>query len=152
MYLSHFLLSRSYVLRISWGSILSTILIYSSLFIGLSSWKFLTSTIKYFPFGVDRNLFQWSLAVVKYDVGVETGTSNESLSPPTVSGTLWVSVFWDLMLHTMRLYVTLFLYGTSSLWIKKICIGALDTSDYLKKLSYLISKCSCPFWFVRPFH
>ena len=35
---------------------------------------------------------------------------------------------------------------------KKACVGALDILDSLVKSHYLISKCSCPFWFVGPFH
>ena len=73
----------------------------------------------YFPSGVERMLFQWILAVVKYDVGVETGPSYEIWSPPTVSRTLWVSVFWGLMSHNMLLYVTLLYWGTSCLCMKK---------------------------------
>ena len=75
--------------------------------------------MKYLPSSVDRTLFQWSLDVVKYDVGVETGPSYESLSPPTVSCTLWVLVFWGLMSHTMRLYVDFMSWFTSCLIIKK---------------------------------
>ena len=34
---------------------------------------------------------------------------------------------------------------------KKSGVGALDVSDSLKKAYYLISKCSCQFWFSGPF-
>ena len=94
---------------------MSAILRYSALFIGFFSKKFLTSTIKYFPSDVDMTLFQWSLDVVKSAVGVETGPSYESLSPATVSVTLWVSVFLGLMSHTIQLYVTLLPFGASFL-------------------------------------
>ena len=63
-------------------------------------------------------MFQWSLYVVKSAVVVDTGPSYESLSPPTMSRTLWISVFWGLMSYTMRLYVTLLTLGNSFLWIK----------------------------------
>ena len=60
-------------------------------------------------------MLQWSLAVSKYAVGVDTGPQYESLFPPTVSRTLWVSVLWGMMSHTMRLYLTFLTWGTSFL-------------------------------------
>ena len=42
-----------------------------------------------------------------------------NLSPTTVSHTLWVSFFWGLMSHTMRLYATFLSWGTLCLWMKK---------------------------------
>ena len=75
--------------------------------------------MRYLPSGVEMMLFQWSLAVVKFTVGVETGPSYEILSPATVSRTLRVSVFWVLMSHTMHLHVTLLYWGTSCLFMNK---------------------------------
>ena len=69
----------------------------------------------YVPSGVERTLLQWSSDVVKSAVGVENGPSYESLLPNTV----WISFFWVLMLHIIRLYTTLMYWGTSCLWMKK---------------------------------
>ena len=77
--------------------------------------------MRYFPSGVYSTMFQWSLSVVKYDVGVETRPSYEILLPPNVICTLWVLFFWGLMLHTMRMYATFLPFGTSCLWIKSMC-------------------------------
>ena len=35
---------------------------------------------------------------------------------------------------------------------KETCVGDLDILYYLENASYFISKFSCPFWFVGPFH
>ena len=43
-------------------------------------------------------------------------------------------------------------FGYLILVNKKSCVVALDVSYSLEKASYLISKWSCPFWFVGPFH
>ena len=75
--------------------------------------------MRYLTSGVERTLFQWILAVVKYTVGVETGPSYESFLPPTVSRTLWVSIFWVLMSYTMRLYVAFLSWETLCLCMKK---------------------------------
>ena len=57
--------------------------------------------MRYFASGVDRTLFQWSFALVKSVVGVEAGPSYAILYPPTVMRTLFLSLIWVLMLHTM---------------------------------------------------
>ena len=54
----------------------------------------MTSTTRYLEPGVDMTMFQCSLEVVRLDIGVETGTSEVSLSPPTVSCTMCISSFW----------------------------------------------------------
>ena len=104
---------------ISFGMILSAILKYSALFVGLFRYNFLTYKLEYLPSSVERTLLQWILNVVKSAVGVETGPSYEIFSSPTVSCTLWVLVFLGLMLHNMRLYVTLPSWRTSCLCMKK---------------------------------
>ena len=50
---------------------------------------------------------------------MDTWPSYESFSPTIVSLTLWVSIFWGLMLHTMRMYVTFLSWGTSCFCMKK---------------------------------
>ena len=43
-------------------------------------------------------------------------------------------------------------FGYLILLNKEACVGAINVLDSLKNTTYLISKCSCPFWFVGPFH
>ena len=69
--------------------------------------------------GVNIILLQCCLEVVSSDVGVDTGMSKVSLSPPTVICTLCVYLFWGLISYMIRLYVTLATWGTLLLWMKK---------------------------------
>ena len=74
---------------------------------------------QYFALGVDMTLFQWSLEVVRSDLGVENITSKVSLYPPTVSFTMRVSFFWGKISQTIWLHVTLEPWGIWYLWVKK---------------------------------
>ena len=43
-------------------------------------------------------------------------------------------------------------FGCLMLVNKKTCVGALNISNSLEEASYLICKCSLPFWFVGALH
>ena len=51
------------------------------------------STIRYFVSGFDKILFQWSFAVVQYEVGVYIGLFQVSFSRPIIVHTLCVALF-----------------------------------------------------------
>ena len=79
----------------------------------------MTSTTIYLDPGVDMKLLQCSLEVVGLDTDVETGPSKAILSPPTVSRTRFISLFWGQISQAIRLYVTLAPWETLFLWMKK---------------------------------
>ena len=106
----------------------------------------------YFPSGVDRKLFQWSLSVFKSSVGVETGPLYESLSPPHCQSQ---SVGFGVMGSDVAYYAAvcdLNSLGYLMLVNKEACVGALNIPDSLEEASYLICKFSYPFWFFGTLH
>ena len=97
--------------------------------------------MRYLPYGVDRTLFQWILVVFKSEFIVSHCESHSVGFSILGSDVAYYAAVCDL--------ATL---GYLMLAKKATCVGALNILDYLEEASYLICKCSCPFWFFRPPH